>query len=65
MREPQPLTTLRASKASRGGNFTFRRGLYPKVKQPGREADHTSPTSAEVRNVLVYISTPLYVFMAE
>jgi hypothetical protein len=33
------------------------------VKRPGREADHSPPSSAEV-NVWSYTSTPLYAFMA-
>jgi hypothetical protein len=36
----------------------------PGVKRPGREADHSPPTSAEVKKTLVYTSTPPYVFMA-
>jgi hypothetical protein len=38
--------------------------LSPEVKRPGREADHSPPTSAEVKNSWIYTSTPLYVFMA-
>jgi hypothetical protein len=34
------------------------------VKRPGREADHSPPSSAEVNNVWSYTSTPQYVFMA-
>jgi hypothetical protein len=34
------------------------------VKRPGREADHTPPSSAEVKNAWSYTSTPQYVFMA-
>jgi hypothetical protein len=34
------------------------------VKQPGREADHSPPTSAEVKNAWSYTSTPQYTFMA-
>jgi hypothetical protein len=35
------------------------------VKRPGREADHSSASSAErSRNAWSYISTPQYVFMA-
>jgi hypothetical protein len=34
------------------------------VKRPGREADHSSPSSAEVKNAWSYTSTPQYVFMA-
>jgi hypothetical protein len=31
---------------------------------PGREADHSLPTSAEVKNTWIYTSTPQYAFMA-
>jgi hypothetical protein len=34
------------------------------VKRPGREADHSPPSSAEVKNAWSYTSTPQYVFMA-
>jgi hypothetical protein len=34
------------------------------VKQPGREADHSAPTSTEVKKTSIYTSTPLYAFMA-
>jgi hypothetical protein len=34
------------------------------VKRPGREADDSPPSNAEVKNVWSYISTPQYVFMA-
>jgi hypothetical protein len=37
---------------------------YPGVKRPGREADHSSPTSTDVKNTWMYASTPRYVFMA-
>jgi hypothetical protein len=33
------------------------------VKRPGREADHSPPSSAEVKNAWRYTSTPQYVFM--
>jgi hypothetical protein len=39
-------------------------GSFPGVKRQGPEADHSPPTSAEVKNMWIYISTPLYVFMA-
>jgi hypothetical protein len=32
--------------------------LSPAVKQPGREADHSPPASAEVKKMCVYTSTP-------
>jgi hypothetical protein len=34
------------------------------VKRPGREADHSPPSSAEVKNAWSYTSTPPYAFMA-
>jgi hypothetical protein len=36
----------------------------PGVNRQGREADHSPPTSAEVKKMWIYTSTPLYVFMA-
>jgi hypothetical protein len=35
-----------------------------KVKRPGNEADHSPPSSAEVKNAWSYTSTLPYVFMA-
>jgi hypothetical protein len=34
------------------------------AKRPGREADHSPPSSAEVKNTWSYNSIPQYVFMA-
>jgi hypothetical protein len=39
-------------------------GSFPGVKPPGREADHSPPTSAEVKKTWVYTSTLSYIFMA-
>jgi hypothetical protein len=36
----------------------------PGVKQPGREADHSPATSAEIKKTRIYTSTSPYVFMA-
>jgi hypothetical protein len=36
----------------------------PEVKRAWRRADHSPPTSAEVKKTCVYTSTPPYVFMA-
>jgi hypothetical protein len=33
-------------------------GFSPVLKLPGREADHSSPTSAEVKKMWIYTSTP-------
>jgi hypothetical protein len=39
-------------------------GLFPReVKRPKREADHSHPSSAEVKNVEQYLNSP-HVFMA-
>jgi hypothetical protein len=38
--------------------------LSQQIKRPGREADHSPPTSAEFKKIWIYISTPPYAFMA-
>jgi hypothetical protein len=38
--------------------------LSPGLKRSGREADHSPPTSAEVKKIWIYTSTPPYAFMA-
>jgi hypothetical protein len=38
--------------------------LSPGVKRPRCEADHSPPTSAEVKKMWLYTSTPPYAFMA-
>jgi hypothetical protein len=37
---------------------------YVQARWPGREADHSLPTSAEVKRTWIYTSTPPYIFMA-
>jgi hypothetical protein len=37
---------------------------FPGAKRQGREADHSPPTSTEVKKMWIYTSTPPYVFMA-
>jgi hypothetical protein len=34
------------------------------IERPGLEADHSHPSSSEVKNAWRYTSTPQYVFMA-
>jgi hypothetical protein len=36
--------------------------LSPELKRQGREADHSLPTSAEVKKRWIYTSTPPYAF---
>jgi hypothetical protein len=38
--------------------------IFPGVKWPGREAGHSPPSSAEVKNAWSYTSIPPYVFTA-
>jgi hypothetical protein len=41
------------------------RALYPGIKRPVREADHSPQTNAEVKKTRTYTSTPSYVFMVK
>jgi hypothetical protein len=38
--------------------------LFPGGKRSGREADHSPPTSAEVKKIWIYTSTPPYALLA-
>jgi hypothetical protein len=38
--------------------------LSPRVKRTAREADHTAPSSAEIKHTWSYTSTPPYIFTA-
>jgi hypothetical protein len=40
------------------------RHLFPWGYRPGREADHSPPSSAEVKNAWRYTSTPQYVLLS-
>jgi hypothetical protein len=42
--------------------FNGYRGFSPGIKRPGREADHSPPTSANVKNTWIHTSTPPYAF---
>jgi hypothetical protein len=39
-------------------------GSFPGVKRQGRETGHSPPSSAEIKKMWIYTSTPPYVFMA-
>jgi hypothetical protein len=39
-------------------------GSFSGVKRQGREADHSPPTSAEVKKTWIYTSTPAHAFIA-
>jgi hypothetical protein len=38
--------------------------VSPGIKRPRREADHSTSSSADVKNTWIYTSTPPYVFTA-
>jgi hypothetical protein len=40
-------------------------GFSPEIKRPGSEADHSPPTSAEVKKMWIHTSAPPYAFMAQ
>jgi hypothetical protein len=42
----------------------YRGALSPAIKRSGREADHSPPASAEVKNMWIHTSAPPYVFMS-
>jgi hypothetical protein len=42
----------------------YRGALSPKVKWPGREADHSLPANAEAKKTWIYIFTSPYAFVA-
>jgi hypothetical protein len=45
-------------------SYTMNTGSsFPGVKRQRREADHSPPTSSEVKKMWIYTSTPPYVFM--
>jgi hypothetical protein len=45
-------------------NNSIKGDSFPRLKRQAREADHSPPTSAEVKKTWTYTSTPPYVFMA-
>jgi hypothetical protein len=38
--------------------------ISSRIRRPGREADHSPLTSAKLKNIWIYTSTPPYIFMA-
>jgi hypothetical protein len=51
------------SKSSRPDTIPFVPGaIYPGVKRPGREVDHSPATSAEVKKMWIYTSTPIHLY---
>jgi hypothetical protein len=38
-------------------------GFSLEIKRPGREADHSLPTSTDVKEIWIYTSTPPYAFV--
>jgi hypothetical protein len=52
------------SGAHPGSNPMDTGDFFPWVKRQGREDDHSSPASAEVKEMWIYTTTPPYAFMA-
>jgi hypothetical protein len=53
---------LRTDKNYVKSYFNFLHPHIRRIRGPGREADHSHPSSAEDKNVLSCTSTPPYVF---
>jgi hypothetical protein len=68
-RQDQEFSFLHVVQTGSGVHPTFypigTGGSYPDLKRPGCEADHSPPTSAEVKKMWIYTSTPPYAFMAK
>jgi hypothetical protein len=61
----QKFSLLRVIQTGSGAHPVFyQMNLFPGGKVAGAEADHSPLTSAEVKKMRIYTSTPLYVFMA-
>jgi hypothetical protein len=59
-----PIHIVRTGSVVHSASYpTLPGALSLEVKRPGREADHSPPTGAEVKNMWIYISSPPYVFM--
>jgi hypothetical protein len=52
------------SRPALGNTHLIPKLLSPEVQRPGCEAQHSTPTSAEDKNILIYTSFFPYVFMA-
>jgi hypothetical protein len=67
-RKGQELLLLHVVQTGSGVHPTFYTmgtgSSFPGVKRLGREADHSPPTSVEVKKMWIYTSTPPYAFMA-
>jgi len=67
VRDGRPAFHSQQSQTASGAHIAIQwalRALVPRLKQAGREADHSSPFYAEVKNAWNYTSTPPYVLMA-
>jgi hypothetical protein len=51
------------SSARRPDRLEVPRTLSPREKRPGREVDHSPPTSAEIKKMWIYTSNPPYAFI--
>jgi hypothetical protein len=62
---PSPVHVIQTDSGAHSASYPMVTGaLSREVKRPGREADHSPPTSAEVKKIWIYTSIPPYAFMA-
>jgi hypothetical protein len=58
------LHVVQTGSGAHPASYTMGNGaLCPGLKRPGREADHSPSTSAEVKKMWIYTSTPPYFLM--
>jgi hypothetical protein len=63
--EFSPLQVVQTGSGAHPVSYPMGTGvLFPGVKLQGSEADHSPPTSAEVKKKWIYTSTPPYTFIA-
>jgi hypothetical protein len=59
-----PLHIIQTDSGAHPASYTVcTGGSFPGIKWPKYEAEHSLPTSAEVKNTWIYTSTPPYVLM--
>jgi hypothetical protein len=52
------LQNVQAVSGAHPGSFQQISGFFSQIKQPGREVNHSSPSSADVKHMWSYTATP-------
>ncbi|PNF35230.1 hypothetical protein B7P43_G06877 [Cryptotermes secundus] len=63
IKEFSPLHIIQTGSGVHPTSYPMGTGGSPGVEQQGREADHSPPSSAEVKKMWIYTSTTPYAFM--